>query len=572
MDEKETSPKTADPLWELCLLDECSVLTTGIAALIVSAGVNFRTGPLFRSLIDNPDISSRALLGSGLLFATGAIASCIRTVCFSRAEVKLRNTLSLRAFSSLLRIKGNSAGVGSQLSLVRDDATVVAEFWSQKFQNCLRYLSSIVGGSAMCITVAPQLALYTLPAVFILSYKCMRRTKEDVSASTNKVLRAKDAAMDFCEVRLSQAGVIRTFGATERETNNFELSLRDWAHLGTKAGCSRGIFMGTIDIAMKGMLMSLIYFGGRLVKRNNITAGQLAQFILHTVMISMGLYGINGTYMDSIEARESARRIIECEERAQDATVAKTKCLNAAPAQISFRNVFVRYPGEDIDALKDVSFDIKAGQVVGLVGESGSGKSTIIGLLNGEISPMSGTIQVNGRDLMPNESVSSVIKVTWLPQQPTLFGRSVRDAVQLGDDEANTNDVTDALQNASASEFLAERSLELDTPLVGSQFSGGETGRLCLARAYCGKSALILLDEPCAGLDGPTAQEVVKGFYERKTTCVLTTHQLQHFEHTDVIFVVSDGRIVQQSTYKELSAKSGEFSRLNGVRHPGREN
>jgi len=550
-----------DSLWSLCdLREQRPLLATGIVALTVSSAVNFRTGPLFRGLIDNPNATGKTLVGTGVLFTVGAIASYIRTYCFGRAETALRTSLSLRAFSSLLRIRRGteSSNVGSQLALVRDDTTKVAEFWTVKVQNCLRYFCSILGGTVMCIYVSPELAGCTLPLVFYGSYKGMRRRAQHQSASQSKLLDARDVAMDFCEQRLSQAPVIRAFNAVERESSSFLECLSDYNRLSLRAARRSGLMMGTIDICMKGTFMALVYGGGQLVKRNKLTGGQLTQFILHAAMVGMGFAGVIGVSADAAEARISADRLVEQEALAKAEKAKEEIYTNKSsdPAEITFKDVSFRYPSEETSALNGVSFTVKAGQVLGLAGESGSGKSTILGLLSGELEPTSGQILVNGVPIKSGENPSDFLILSYVSQQPKLFGRSIQDAISLRG--ATDGDVGKALQQAEATGFIRQ---DVAEPLEGSSFSGGEIARLCLARAFYGSSAVLLLDEPCAGLDGPTTESIVKSIHAQKTTCIFATHRLEMLRDSDEVVVIADGTVRQQGTYKNLKT-SGEFSRL----------
>jgi len=563
-DNEEEPVQGTDPLWSLCdLRDQRPVLTAGVVALAVSSTINFRTGPLFRGLIDNPNATGKVLVGTGVLFTVGAVASYIRTYCFGRAETALRTKLSLRAFSSLLRIRTgtNVNNVGSQLAIVGDDAAKVSEFWTTKVQNCLRYCSSILGGAIMCFYVSPELAGCTLPLVFYASYKGMRRQAEGQSKSATKLLKARDEVMDFCEERLSQGTVIRAFNAVEREASSFQECIKDYNKQCLRSANQRGVRMGTVDICMKGIFMALVYGGGQLVKRNKLTGGQLTQFIMHAAMAGMGLYGLMGVSADAAEARISAQRLVDQDTRAQAELVKKNIYTNKSsqPAAIAFQDVCYRYPGEENDALKGVSFTIKAGQVLGLAGESGSGKSTIMGLLSGELEPKLGQILVNGKPLKRGENPSDFLTLSWAPQEPKLFGRSVEDAISLRG--TKSGDVQKALQEAEAMGFLRQNIAE---PLEGSSFSGGEIARLCLARAFYGSSALLLLDEPCAGLDGPTTDNIAKSIREQKTTCILATHRAEMLKYSDQILVIADGSVKQQSTYDKLSASPGEFGRLFG--------
>jgi len=555
-----------DPLWALCILKEQrSVAATGLFALVVSAAVNFRTGPMFRTLIDNPEASGKLLSSTAVIFGVGAIASCIRTTCFDSMEIYLRNRLSLRTFKTVLRIRGETKvnNVGAQLGLIRDDAATVATFWTTTVQNGFRYLASILGGSTMCFVVNKELASYTLPIVFFASYKAVSRQQKAQSKRQNKLLEAQDKVMNFAESRLQQGPTIRAFNAVGRETEAMEIKLCEWGSHGHKSARSHGLMMGTFDVIIKGIMMTLVYAGGRLIKKNHLTGGELSQFILHASMTGMGLLGFLKLFNDLSIARVSASRIVaqehlaSIEERKESLYTVKT----TEPAEIEFKNVTYKYPNEENNAVEDISFKLKAGSNIGIVGESGSGKSTIMGLLSGELSPTSGDIFINGKKInqSTNQAIRDFLIISWVPQTPILFGPSVSEAIKLRGNETTGADLNKALNDADAASFLRN---DVDTDLESLSFSGGEVARLCLARAFYGSSALLLLDEPCSGLDKPTAMNIVKSSFAQKATCILATHGLWMLENADHILVLADGKLKEQNSYKALMQRNTEFNRL----------
>lgn len=230
---------------------------------------------------------------------------------------------------------------------------------------------------------------------------------------------------------------------------------------------------------------------------------------------------------------------------------------------IEFDHVTFAY-GDGTAKLCEVTFRIERGQRVALVGPSGSGKSSILKLLSRLEHGYIGRVSLNGTDLRDFDHDTLTDVMTLVPQAPFIMRRSVRDNIAFGQPFSDHQIATAALA-ANAHDFIMRMPAGYDTELAenGGTLSGGEQQRICLARALVRRPAILLLDEPTAGLDNET-QRVVQDAVDalRGVTIIEVAHRLQTIRGFDVILAVENGSIVESGSFTDLSGNDGLFARL----------
>lgn len=239
--------------------------------------------------------------------------------------------------------------------------------------------------------------------------------------------------------------------------------------------------------------------------------------------------------------------------------------------RITFDDVSFNYPSRpDVPVLKNVSFEIKQGECVGIVGPSGSGKSTIATLLQRLYEPASGVIRIDGRPLPRIDVKYLRAHVAVISQHPALFDMSIADNISYGSPDATQADIEKAAQAASVHDFIVSLPEGYKTHLGenASLISGGQAQRLQIARALVQRREVLLGDEITSALDAENQDAVMKTIRDVKKdrTTILVTHKLSTMKMCDRLIVVEAGKIVQQGTFDQLASQPrGVFASLAGA-------
>jgi ABC-type multidrug transport system fused ATPase/permease subunit len=230
----------------------------------------------------------------------------------------------------------------------------------------------------------------------------------------------------------------------------------------------------------------------------------------------------------------------------------------AVRGDIDYRNVAFRYPTRpDLAVLKNISFDIQAGEKIALVGPSGAGKSTIVQLLMQFYELSAGRILVDGRDVRQYDLTELRRHIGIVPQETILFGGSIRENIAYGKTDASDQEVIQAARKANAWQFIESFPEGLDT-LVGERgikLSGGQRQRIAIARAILKNPAILILDEATSSLDSESEKLVQQAMDElmRNRTSIIIAHRLSTIRKVDKILVIDGGRIVEQGSHEELA-------------------
>jgi thiol reductant ABC exporter CydD subunit len=234
--------------------------------------------------------------------------------------------------------------------------------------------------------------------------------------------------------------------------------------------------------------------------------------------------------------------------------------------EISFEQVSYQYPQREAPAVKDLSFQIKAGQLTAMVGASGAGKSTIASLLLRFIEPASGRILVDGFPLTDYHAEDWRRQVAWVPQNPYLFNDSLAANLRLAKPGASEDELVQACEQAGLMDFIASLPLGFESVIGerGARLSGGQAQRLALGRAFLKDASFLLLDEPTSSLDPGLETELrssVQRLLQGRTALVIA-HRLSTVYQADQILVLESGHVVESGRHAELIAKQGRYAAL----------
>jgi subfamily B ATP-binding cassette protein MsbA len=275
---------------------------------------------------------------------------------------------------------------------------------------------------------------------------------------------------------------------------------------------------------------------------------------------------LTDTYTKAAIGYERIQEVLQTDREIKDLPRAK-----AAPrfrGDIEFENVSFAYT-QETQILKDVSFQITAGQVAALVGPTGAGKTSIVSLMARFYEPDEGSVKIDGQDIRNFRQKSLRHQISFVLQDTVLFHAPLWQNIAYGKPEASRQEIIKAAEMANAMEFIEKLPQGLDT-MVGERgvtLSGGQRQRIAIARAIIRNTPILILDEPSSGLDAASEKLVFEALDKlmKGRTTVVIAHRLSTIRSADVIFVVSDGRIVEQGKHEELMESGGIYAQLHNL-------
>ena len=355
--------------------------------------------------------------------------------------------------------------------------------------------------------------------------------------------------------------VVKAFVREDHERGKFKTANDELTQAGLNVGMRIVAIMPIMMLAMNGATVAVLYFGGRMVMGATFDLGDLQAFISYIVQILMSVMMVAMSLLQLSRAQACAHRIdevLDAEPSVEDRSGAEQTALPAPRGEVEFRDVSFKYvaTGTGDDVLSHISFKVKPGQFVAIVGGTGTGKSSLVNLIPRFYDVTGGSVLVDGVDVRdyPLEQLRG--RIGMVLQTNVLFTGTIRENLLWGKPDATEEELIQAAKDAQAYDFIMSFPDGFDTLLDqgGTNVSGGQKQRLCIARAMLRRPAILILDDSTSAVDSTTEAAIRASFAKnlKDTTVILIAQRISSVQYADEILILDDDHIAGQGTHEEL--------------------
>lgn len=460
--------------------------------------------------------------------------------------------------------------VGELNSRLSADLSQIQDTMTTTLAELLRQSISLILGVGLLVFVSPKLALMNLcilpllvvcGLVFGRFIRNLSRQAQDQLADSNSIVQ---------ETLLGISNV-KAFVNEFFEANRYRNKLDAVVKLAVKGAIFRGFFASFIIFCIFGAVIAVIWYGATLVSAGEITVGDLTTYILYSMFVAGSMGSFPELYASIQRALGASDRVIEILNEPQEdilVTEEDKEIKSKIYGGLRFNHVAFSYPTRpDILTIKDISFDIKAGQKLAIVGPSGTGKSTLASLVLQFYQPNSGEIYYDDKLAQEYKLTDIRNQVAIVPQDVLLFGGTIRENIQYGRLDAEAEEIIHAAQRANAHNFIMDFPEGYDTVVGerGVKLSGGQRQRIAIARALLKDPSILILDEATSSLDSESERLVQEALEElmKDRTSIIIAHRLSTVRNADNILVMENGLVSDFGNHHELMSKqSGLYHHL----------
>ncbi|HAY1421244.1 TPA: ABC transporter ATP-binding protein [Enterococcus faecium] len=453
---------------------------------------------------------------------------------------------------------------GNLVVRLTNDITQIPNLVMISLQSLFRIPFLFIGAFILAMITMPQLwwiIVALIVTVFLITALSFTRMGKHFMIIQKLIDRVNSIAKE----NLLGIRVVKSFVQEENQLKSFSKVSEDLTKHNIIVGTLFSVMIPSFMLAANLAVVGAIFFVSDLVKDDPTLIGGIASFMNYLMQIMMAIIIGGMMMMMTSRAAVSLKRIAEILDAEPDLTYLDVP-EQELTGSVTFDHVSFRYPGEDTDTLKDISFSIKPGEMVGIVGATGAGKSTLAQLIPRLFDPTEGKVEVGGVDLRQVNEKSLRQTVSFVLQKAILFSGTIAQNLRQGKKNATEKEMEHASSIAQAKEFIEKLSDRYEAPIEerSSNFSGGQKQRLSITRGVIGNPKILILDDSTSALDA-RSEKLVREALDRDlkgTTTIVIAQKIASVVKADRILVLDEGRLVGEGTHEELVAGNRVYQEI----------
>ncbi len=453
---------------------------------------------------------------------------------------------------------------GDLMNRISEDVGKVRMYVGPAFMYSINTVALFIIVISYMISIAPALTLYTilpLPILSVTIYKLSRIINE----KSTRVQEVLSKMSSFAQESFSGIGVIKSYNLQRIMNQGFDDLASESYQKNMSLVKVQAWFFPLMILLIGFSNLIVIYVGGNQYINNEIEIGVLAEFIIYVNMLTWPVAVVGWITSIVQQAEASQERInlfLKEEPEIKDGSGVQKEIKGA----LELKNVSLRYPETQIQALENISLKIPTGTTLGILGNIGSGKSTLLDLITRLYDPSEGKILLDGIDLKEYTLEQLREAIGSIPQNAFLFSESIEDNIRFGSINARREAIQEASKEAVVHKNIIAFKEGYQTLLGerGVTLSGGQIQRVSIARAFIKDPKILLLDDCLSAVDTDTEEEILKHLKKiaQNKTTLIVSHRISSLKHADQIIVFENGKIVQQGKHLDLTGVSGYYKEL----------
>lgn len=476
-------------------------------------------------------------------YASGGFAKNLREAMY----------VNIQTFSFSNIDKFSTSGLITRLTT---DVTNVQNAYQMILRMCMRSPVTLICAIGMSIFISPRLASVYLIAVVFLGFFIFFLMSR-VSKYFRQVFEKYDDLNESVEENVTAIRVVKAFVREDYEKEKFFKAAKNIYDMFVKAETMIVTNMPVMQFTVYSCILAISYIGAKMIVSETLTTGQLMSMLAYCMNILMSLMMLSMIFVMITMSSASAKRITEVINEKADISNPENPVTNVKDGSIEFKNVVFSYGrGAERDVLKDINLSIRSGEMIGILGATGSGKTSLISLISRLYDVKEGAVLVGGRDIREYDLETLRNAVSVVLQKNQLFSGTILDNLRWGNENASEEECIRAAKAACAHEFIEKYAEGYNTRIEqgGSNVSGGQRQRLCIARALLKKPKILILDDSTSAVDTATDARIQKAFreYIPEVTKLIISQRISSIRSADRILVLDDGQISGFGTHEEL--------------------
>lgn len=481
---------------------------------------------------------------------------------------KMYENIQTFSFSNI--DKFSTAGLVTRMTT---DVTNVQNAYQMIIGSVVRAPLMMICSITMCVIISPRLSIIFLVALIFLGFVLFFIIYKVTPVFTSGFEKYDELNASVQE-NISGIRVVKAFVREEHENKKFNKAADNLYKTFVKAESFLAFNNPTMMLVVYGCIVALSWFASHFIVSGSITTGNLTSMFSYVMNMLMALMILSMIFVMVSMSAASARRISEVLNEKADLANPEKPYEEVEDGRIDFNHVNFSYRKNSTeDTLHDIDIHINAGETIGIIGGTGCGKSSFVSLISRLYDVTEGSVCVGGKDVRTYDMDVLRNQVAVVLQKNVLFSGTILDNLRWGDDNASYEDCVEACKQACADEFIERMPKKYDTWIEqgGTNVSGGQRQRLCIARALLKKPKVLILDDSTSAVDTATDAKIKQAFAQKipGTTKLIVSQRISSIQDADRIIVLEDGKVSGFDTHENLMENNKVYREICEVQMQG---